>query len=177
MRRGESTWVELAAGALGELWRCRLELGLLAALAGCMVFVAGLVGEVAGALVVTGGVGALVAMPRSRGWVLRALRASAIRRAWWRAWTDCELPRVRAGRVTAVPAGELVRVRASRGSSLEDVEQRAEELAVCLQAREVRVARDADNAATGTVTLVRRDPFAELVSVPWPHRDADVLSL
>jgi DNA segregation ATPase FtsK/SpoIIIE-like protein len=79
--------------------------------------------------------------------------------------------------VTAIPAGELVRVRASRGSSLEAVEQRAEELAVCLQAREVRIARDPDNAATGTVTLVRRDPLAGMVSVAWPHRDADALSL
>ena len=81
------------------------------------------------------------------------------------------------GRVTSIPAGELVRVRASRGSSLAHVEQRAEELAVCLQAREVRVARDPENAATGTVTLVRRDPLAGVVSVPWPHRDADELSL
>ena len=113
----------------------------------------------------------------ARRWLLRALRAARVRRAWWRAWTDCELPRVRAGRVSAIPAGELVRVRASRGSSLEAVEQRAEELAVCLQVREVRVARDPDNAATGTVTLVRRDPLAGMVSVPWPHRDASRLSL
>ena len=69
---------------------------------------------------------------------------------------------MRAGKVSSVPAGELVRVRASRGSSLEFVERRAEELAVCLQAREVRVARDRDNAATGTVTLVRRDPLAQI---------------
>ena len=48
---------------------------------------------------------------------------------------------------------------------------------MCLQAREVRVARDADNAATGTVTLVRRDPFAGVASVPWPNRDAAALSL
>jgi hypothetical protein len=70
-----------------------------------------------------------------------------------------------------------VRVRASRGSSLEDVEARAEQLAVCLQAREVRVVRDRDNAATGTVTLVRRDPLAGMVSLPWPPRDAEALSL
>src|SRR5918994_1549380 len=107
----------------------------------------------------------LVAVPAVRAWLLRALRAAQVRRAWWRAWADCELPRVRAGRVTEIPAGELVRVRASRGSSLHAVELRAEELAVCLQAREVRVARDPDNAARGTVTVVRRDPLAELVSV------------
>jgi hypothetical protein len=79
--------------------------------------------------------------------------------------------------VTEIPAGDLLRVRASRGSSLTAVEQRAEELAVGLQAREVRIARDPDNPATGTVTLVRRDPLAGMVSVPWPHADADALSL
>src|SRR5919197_1322170 len=99
---------------LGVLWRCRLEL----ALAGLLVVVV---------------VGSVLVVPRSRGWLLRGLRAARVRRAWWRAWTDCELPRVRAGRVSSIPAGELVRVRASRGSSLEFVERRAAELAVCLQ--------------------------------------------
>ena len=118
----------------------------------------------------------VLAVPAARRWLVRALRAARVRRAWWRAWTDCELPRVRAGRVSAIPAGELVRVRASRGSSLEHVEQRAEELAVCLQAREVRVARDPDNAATGTVTLVRRDPLAGMVvgAVAAPRRGGAV---
>jgi hypothetical protein len=136
-----------------------------------------LVGELVAAVLVVGLVAAVLAAPVVRGWLLHGLRAARVRRAWWRAWTDCELPRVRAGRVSAIPAGELVRVRAARGSSLEYVEQRAEELAVCLRAREVRVARDADDAATGTVTLVRRDPLAGMASVPWPHRDAESLSL
>ncbi|MDA0164233.1 FtsK/SpoIIIE domain-containing protein [Solirubrobacter ginsenosidimutans] len=130
----------------------------------------------ASALVVVVGA-ALLAVPAARNWLFRALWAARIRRAWWRAWTDCELPRVRAGKVTAIPAGELMRVRASRGSSLDFVERRAEELAVCLQAREVRVARDTDNAATGTVTLVRRDPLAGMASVAWPNRGAEALSL
>ena len=74
---------------------------------------------------------------------------------------DSGLPAVRPGRVSAVPAGELLRVRASRGSSLAAVAARAEQLAVCLKLREIRVARDADNASRGTVTLVRRDPLAD----------------
>ena len=46
----------------------------------------------------------VLAVPGGRGgWLLRALRAARVRRAWWRAWTDCELPRVRAGRVTDDP--------------------------------------------------------------------------
>ena len=138
-------------------------------LVGAHVLLAGLVSDVAAAAVLIGVAAVVLWPPMSRDRLLRALRAARVRRMWWRAWTDCELPRVRAGRVSSIPAGELVRVRASRGSSLEAVEQRAEELAVCLQVREVRIARDADNAATGTVTLVRRDPLAGMVSVPWPQ--------
>src|SRR4051812_8072743 len=180
VRRSRSdapSWPELVAGMLGRLWRCRLELGMAGPVGIGFLLLAGLGGELAAGVLVVGLVAAVLAVPGLRGWLLHALRAARVRRAWWRAWTDCDLPRVRAGRVSAIPAGELVRVRASRGSSLEYVEQRAEELAVCLRAREIRVARDADDAATGTVTLVRRDPLAGMRSVPWPHRDAAKLSL
>jgi len=175
--RREERLIALVVGAAGALWRWRLELGLVVVLIGMQLVLSQLVAAGVAWVAVVLLVAAVVAVPRSRRWLWRALWAARIRRAWWRAWTDCELPRVRAGRVTSIPAGDLVRVRASRGSSLEFVERRAEELAVCLQAREVRVARDPDNAATGTVTLVRRDPLAGLVSVPWPNRDADGLSL
>jgi len=175
--RVEPDALTVVLGAAGAVWRCRLELVMAALLVGAQVLLARLVGTVVAAMLLVAAVVGVLAVRVARRWRLRALRAAWVRRAWWRAWTDCELPRVRAGRVSAIPAGELVRVRASRGSSLEAVEQRAEELAVCLQAREVRIARDADNAAAGTVTLVRRDPLAGLVSVPWSSRGADVLSL
>src|SRR3954447_3321958 len=177
VRTDTPTWPELMVGMTGMLWRCRLELALTGGIGLTFLLLVGLLGEVVAGVLVVGLVAAVLAVPVVRGWLLHALRAARVRRAGWRAWTDCELPRVRAGRVSAIPAGELVRVRASRGSSLEHVEQRAEELAVCLRAREVRVARDADDAATGTVTLVRRDPLAGMASVPWPHRDAESLSL
>src|SRR4051812_7664179 len=176
-RAGVPTWPELVAGMLGMLWRCRLELALGGLVVVGFVLLAGLVGELLAGPLVVGLVAAGLMVPVVRGWLLHALRAARVRRAWWRAWTDCELPRVRAGRVSTIPAGELVSVRASRGSSLDHVEQRAEELAVCLRVREVRVARDPDDAATGTVTLVRRDPLAGVASVRWPHRDAGSLSL
>jgi hypothetical protein len=175
--RADSDVAQLVAGAAGLLWRCRLELAIVTSVAGAFLLLADVLGELAAAALVLMIAVAIHAVTRPRRVLVRWLRAASIRRAWWRAWTDCELPRVRAGKVTAIPAGELVRVRASRGSSLEHVEKRAEELAVCLQAREVRVARDPDNAATGTVTLVRRDPLAGRVSVPWPHREAERLSL
>jgi DNA segregation ATPase FtsK/SpoIIIE-like protein len=175
--RREQEPIALAVGVAGALWRLRLELGLVALLVCAHVLLSNVVGDVVAVLVVGVGAVGVLAVPAVRRWVLGALRAARVRRAWWRAWTDSGLPRVRAGRVTAIPAGELVRVRASRGSSLDAVEQRAEQLAVCLQAREVRIARAPDNAATGTVTLVRRDPLAGLASVRWPRRDADALSL
>jgi hypothetical protein len=155
--RIERDGLALVVGAAGALWRCRLELGLLAGLVLAHRLLVGALSNLWAGVVVVALVAALLAVPAVRRWLVRALWAARVRRAWWRAWTDCELPRVRAGSVSAIPAGELVRVRAFRGSSLEAVEKRAEELAVCLQAREVRIARDADNAATGTVTLVRRD--------------------
>lgn len=176
-RQGEPTWPELAAGLVGMLWRGRLELGVMGVIVVGFVLLAGLVGDAAAGVLLAGLVALVLALPVLRGGLLHALRAARLRRAWWRAWTDCELPRVRAGKVSAIPAGELIRVRASRGSSLEHVEQRAEQLAVCLRVREVRIARDADDAATGTVTLVRRDPLAGLASVPWPQREAESLSL
>jgi hypothetical protein len=175
-RRGGEP-VALVVGVVGALWRLRLELGLVALLVCGQFVLAGLVGAVVAGVIVAALVGAVLAIADLRRWLLQALRSARVGRAWWRAWTDCELPRVQAGRVSAIPAGELMRVRASRGSSLEAVEKRAEELAVCLQVREVRIARDGDNAATGTVTLVRRDPLAGSKSVAWPHRDAQSLSL
>ena len=119
--------IALVVGVAGALWRLRLELGLVAAVVVAHVLLAGLVGDVVAAAVVLVRWSAVVpgGARWSAAWLLRALRAARVRRAWWRAWTDCELPRVRAGRVSEIPAGELVRVRASRGSSLEAVEQRA----------------------------------------------------
>lgn len=170
-------WLRLLGGLVGALWRSRLELALLGAIVVVQRVLAGLVGAAVAWGLVLGLVAVVVAVPRARGWLWTALRAARVRRKWWAAWTDCGLPRVRAGRVTSIPAGELVRVRASRGSSLAHVEHRAEELAVCLQVREVRVTRDRENAATGTVTLVRRDPLAGVASVRWPHNEAAALSL
>src|SRR3954451_14643355 len=132
-RTDAPTWPELVARTLEMLWRCRLELAVASLIVIGFLLLAGLVGELAAGVLVVGLVAAVLAVPGLRGWLLHALRAARVRRAWWRAWTDCELPRVRAGRVSAIPAGELVRVRASRGSSLEYVEERAVELAVCLR--------------------------------------------
>jgi hypothetical protein len=176
-RRTEPEWPLVAAGAAASVWGFRLELGLLAVAMVVRGVLDGALGAVAGSVVLAAIIGALVAVPACRRGLVRSLRAAQVRRNWRRAWRDCGLARVRAGRVTRVPAGELVRVRASRGSSLDAVAGRAEELAVCLKLRELRVTRDRENAATGTVTLVRRDPLADMGGRPWPRVDAAALSL
>src|SRR5262245_41516883 len=87
------TWPQLVAGMLGMLWRCRLELALGAPVVLGLVLLAGLVGDVVAGVLVVGLVAAALAVPVLRGWLLHALRAARVRRAWWRAWTDCDLPR------------------------------------------------------------------------------------
>jgi FtsK/SpoIIIE family len=176
-QRTELLWPALARGAVAVAWRWRLELGLLALPALAHGLLADAIGATAAWVVVIGTIGALIGLPCSRRRVTRALLAARVRRRWRRAWIDCGLPRVRAGSVVPVPAGELLRVRAPRGSSLGIVADRAEQLAACLKLRELRVTRDRENAATGTLTLVRRDPLAAIGAPSWPHLPAAALSL
>ncbi|WP_196807328.1 FtsK/SpoIIIE domain-containing protein [Candidatus Solirubrobacter pratensis] len=70
-----------------------------------------------------------------------------------------------------MPAGELVRIRCSRGSSIPTVAAHAEQLAACFGTREVRVHRDPEHAAWGTALLVRRDPL-DGVTADGPWADA-----
>jgi hypothetical protein len=159
--------VLLAAGAVAAVWRWRLELVLAAVpVLGWRLLARALGPGVAGAIVVAAMV--IVLVPEAaRHPLVRCLRAARVRRRWRRAWIDVGLPRVRARRVRQVPAGELVRIRCSRGSSIPHVAKHAEQLAACLGAREVRVHRDPKHAAWGTALLVRRDPL-DGVTVAWP---------
>jgi hypothetical protein len=175
-RRHDAEWPALIAGAAIAVWGWRLELGAGGLLVAGHVWLSGLVGVVAASVLIGLAVMGVVAVPWQRRWVMRALLAARVRRRWRRAWMDCGLLPVRAGRVRSVPAGELLRVRAARGTSLDALAGRAEELAACLGVRELRVDRDRENAATGTVTLVRRDPF-ERAMAQWPHAHAEALSL
>ena len=124
----------------------------------------------AGVVVVTAAV--VLAVPGSRGALVRWLRAARVRRRWRRAWVDVGLPRVVARRVSWVPAGELVRIQCSRGSSIPEVEAQAERLAACLAAREVRVGRDPRHAGWGDALIVRRDPL-DGATVAWPLEAAE----
>ena len=107
-RREDSDWPTLIAGAAVALWGWRWELAGVALLVLAHVWLAGLLGAVAAAVLLVLLVVVVVVVPGSRRWLLRVLRAARVRRRWRRAWMDCGLLPVRAGRVRTVPAGELV---------------------------------------------------------------------
>jgi hypothetical protein len=164
-------WLALAGGALEGLWRWRLELALVGGPVLAWRLLARALGPVPAAALVAVTVTVVLVPAGARGALRRWLKAARVRRQWRRAWVDVGLPRVSARRVWQVPAGELVRIRCSRGSSIPTVAKWAEQLAACLGAREVRVHRDPKHAAWGTALLVRRDPLDGL-TLTWPWADA-----
>jgi DNA translocase FtsK/SpoIIIE-like protein len=164
-------WPFLAAGSVAALWRWRLELVLVLVPVLVWELLADELGPAAASAILAVIVGLALAPRGARGALVRWLRAARVRRRWRRAWLDVGLPRVAARRARQVPAGELVRIRCSRGSSIPAVAARAEQLAACLGAREVRVSRDPRHAAWGEALLVRRDPL-DGVTALWPWAGA-----
>jgi hypothetical protein len=160
-------WPYLVGGAVAAVWRWRLELLLVLVPLLAWQELSDEVGPSAASMVLALAVAIVLAPSSSRGALVRWLQAARVRRRWRRAWLDVGLPRVTARRVRQVPAGELVRIRCSRGSSIPHVEKHAEQLAACLGAREVRVWRDRKHAAWGDALLVRRDPL-DGVTATWP---------
>jgi DNA translocase FtsK/SpoIIIE-like protein len=161
------------------LWGFRLELVLLAVAGGAyagLFLAAHLTAVAAGAIVLAAAIG-LLSVGAVRRALVRGLHAAQVRRRWRLAWMHCGLAPVRAGRVERMRTGERIAVRVSRGSSFEELGERAEQLACCLSLRELRVERDPGDASRGTVTLVRRDLLAGLARTPWPELDAPKTSL
>jgi len=160
--------VELIAAMV---WDFRLELALLAAAGGAFaaLFLAAHLSAPAAGVIVAAATVLLLAVGSIRRALTWSLHAAAVRRSWRMAWMRCGLAPVKAGKVTRVAAGERIDVRMSRGSSFEELGERAEQLACCLSLRELRVARDPGDASRGTVTLVRLDPLAALARAQWPQ--------
>lgn len=167
---------ELVAGLL---WGFRLEGALLGLAGGAfawLVIVADVTPAAAGGLVVAATIGLLSVGPIRRT-LGQVLHAAQVRRRWRLAWMHCGLSPVRAGRVERLPAGDRLQVRVSRGSSCEELQDRAEQLACCLGLRELRITRDPADASRATVMLVRRDPLAHLDHLPWPTVDLAEMSV
>jgi hypothetical protein len=170
-------WAALAGGTVAGLWRWRTELALLALPVMGWRLLARPLGTVAAAVTVAATIAVVLLWPRARRGLVRWLRTARLRRRFGRAWQDVALGRVRLGRLRAIPAGEVARIRIASGFSVADVETRRERLAASIGLRELRVIRDARDASRGTVTFVQRDPLADTAGRTWPHTDAGALSL
>lgn len=181
-RRARAEWDELVLGALASVWQCRLELVLVVGVVSVQRLAASVVGGMFATLLVGLLTVVVAIVGPCRRLVWRSLRRASLQRAWERAAADAGLSdgpfRVpRLIRTYPVPAGDVLRVRVRRGQSVAALEARADELAACLRAREVRVERERGDAAMARVTLVRRDPFEAAAPLPWPNVAVDVASL
>jgi hypothetical protein len=175
-------WEPLLAGVLAELWRWRLELVALGLLVFAQQGLADVMGAVPAGVVVLAGCAFAVVVPVTRRRVVTFLRDAHVRRRWERAVIDARVAAgpLRGPRVTSVSrsaVGEVLRVRMHRRSCVGELDARAEHLAVCLRAREIRVLRDRSDGAMATVVLARRDPFAALEPLVWPDASAEETSL
>lgn len=164
--------------SLAGFW---LELGLAAGVAAGM-YEAQSVGLLWPAAAVTAALTTALASYRpARRAVIRVLHAQSVRRSWARAIRIAAIPTY-GGRVPSVahvrrvPAGDVLDIGIPMGGTVDDLDAVAEVLAVALRLRDVSIARDQDNAARATVTLVRRDPLAS-AAPDWPNAEANALSL
>jgi hypothetical protein len=173
-------WLLLAV--LRPAWAYRLELALISLLAVVYVWLGDQLGrqDADRLIVATAFVVALLGWTREP--LARSLARSHLRRRWALACRHAEL----ASRNDRVPwvmrcvltrAGEQLRVRLPAGAQVPDLENAAERLAAFLGVREVRVTREAANARYACVVVLRRDPLADPVPIPWPLVDADRCSL
>jgi len=165
------------------LWLWRVELTSAALLLAAWRLLAGSVGRV-GATLLLAAVGVLViagpAGLRARVWLV--FHRASVRRGWVLAVRHAGLAThndrtPRAVRIQPTLAGDRLRVRVPAGSRTAELADAAETLAACLEAREVRVVRDPDNARYASVTIVRRDPLATTRPLGWPNLAAARLSL
>jgi hypothetical protein len=164
------------ATPLVRLWRCRVELALIAALVAGSHYASKLGGWERPAywVLVLAGVGALVAFPRGR-LVLRPLTVSRVRRQLQDAFVDAQIF-ARPTRVTGTRVGVRVRVRIGRGHNQDRVVAAAATLKTSLGARNVDVEPDRANGRYVTLTIVDRDPF-DVGVLPWPNEHREHLSI
>jgi hypothetical protein len=171
------------------VWAFRVELLIVAILAAAWWQLTKTYPAPAVATLLGGALAVLLVLPLSRRVLVHLLYGAHLRRRWQvacrrvdLATRDDRVPVVRRWR--PIPAGDLLRVRIpvgtqvpSQGPWVPNLEDAAERLAVALEVREVRIARDPDNAAHAEVIIVRRDPLAAELQDPWPHLQAARLSL
>ena len=164
-------WDWLVLYVARPLWGFRVELAAaLALLAAGGGWPAPRADRLAG---VGGWGGGLLAIPEARRRILVVAHRARLRRRWATACRYAKLatasdriPRI--VKHALVPAGDRLLVRLPAGSFTAALAEAAEQVAVILDVREVRVARDADRASLARVTVVRRDPLHGAAPLAWP---------
>jgi FtsK/SpoIIIE family len=180
VRERPTDWLFLAV--VRPAWAYRVELGLIWLLAVAYYWISWhLSGRAAEAIILAGAI-IVAAVPWTREHLAHLLYRSHLRRRWTLACRHAELatrndrvPRITRCQLTR--AGELLRVRVPAGAQVPDLETAAERVAAFLDAREVRVTREAQSARYAKVVVVRCDPLADPKPIPWPLLDARSCSL
>ncbi len=173
-------WLILYVGR--PLWGFRVELAALLAVWWCWTRLAAQLGHALALMVLVAMVGGLLAVPAVRRGVGEVAHRARVRRRWAAACrfaglatSSDRIPRI--VKHTLVPAGDRLLVRIPAGSSTAALAEAAEQVAVILDVREVRIARDSDRASLARVTVVRRDPLHTAGPLPWPLLQAPRCSL
>jgi hypothetical protein len=177
-----TAWDWLVLYVVRPLWGVRVELSAALLLLGAWQWLAGQLGSVPALVVLTAVLGGLLAIPEVRRRAIEVEHRAGVRRRWATACrytglatASDRIPRIIQHRL--VPAGDRLLVRLPPGSSTTALAEAAEQVAVILDVREVRVARDADRASLARVTVVRRDPLHGAPPLAWPWLDAGRCSL
>jgi hypothetical protein len=177
-----STWDWLILYVARPLWGVRIELAAALAVLLAWRWLTGAPGRGAAALLLAAVVGGLLTVPAVRRRVMGVEHRARVRRRWALACryaglasASDRIPRI--VRHALIPAGDRLLVRLPAGSTTAALAEAAEQVAVILDVREVRVARDPDHAALARVTVVRRDPLHGAPPLAWPWLDAPRCSL
>jgi hypothetical protein len=177
-----TTWDWLVLYILRPIWGLRVELAAALAVLLAWRWLAALLGRGPAALLLAAVIGGLLAVPAVRRRVVEVEHRARVGRRWATACRYAGLatasdrvPRI--VRHSLVPAGDRLLVRLPAGSSTAALAEAAEQVAVILDVREVRVTRDPDHAALAQVTVVRRDPLHTPEPLAWPWLEVPRCSL
>jgi FtsK/SpoIIIE family len=172
-----TAWDWLLLYVARPLWGYRVELAAALVLLWGWARLAGALGRLPALVVLAAVLGGLLTIPEVRRWSVTLAHRARVRRRWATACRYARLatPSDRIPRIVQhalVPAGDRLLVRLPAGSSTAALAEAAEQVAVILDVREVRVARDAERASLARVTVVRRDPLHGAPPLGWPWLDA-----
>jgi FtsK/SpoIIIE family len=169
-------------GIFRPAWAYRLELVLIGLLWAVNHWLTARLGAYDAAQVILAAAIVVGLVNWTRDPLAAALFRAHLRRRWALACRHANLatrndrvPRIT--RIKLTRAGEQLRVRVPAGGQVPDLEVEAERLAAFLAVREVRVTREPDSARDARVVVLRRDPLADPVPIPWPLATAGELSL